>query len=512
MRATRLPIPVLRAASGRRSLAALIAVTLLTAMPAAIPASDFVALELIPHLSQAILGQPGSTNKKKDKKAKPAPVVKKDATLDPALQRDKTALPAGYKIPPEPLPDLHIDKPLPFVTKTDPKDPVWKEHVKKFKDYRDLLRKGNFTDPRANRELLRYGIQYRLAQLTQRSVLFPSDEDREKVAKAEENKRIEGPVTLEKLRDDILKDLHDTNAFNGGMEIRDAFLEILCEEAPKLLDNNFYVRFSVAEILSNINNRDEDKTKPIPVVEEPCFKAVKALLDLVNDPKQHCLYKLHPVQALARICRHKKCTTDDRFAIIEALLNQMTAAKKLPEWYGKNLAEALGQLGDPNDRTRQPVVVDALVNVLKDQASFTYRVRIQAAHSLGRIPLEGYRKTDEIAVEFLRLASQMAVDYEKDAQNPRWKLYFVILYFGFNPSDATEKAEKKGLLGQVESKPVLAGTKTVVTEAYQHFLPLAQVVLGAKGATPIPEQLRKVKTWMDARGKPLTTGPVANNK
>lgn len=512
MRATRHPIPVLQAASGRRSLAALITVAVLTTTSAVI-ASDPLTWGLSPRLAQWAIGQqPPPLSKKKSGKA--APTAKKDPTIDPVLQRDKTALPAGYKIPPVKLPDLEIVKELPFPTKKVASDPdynEWRDHLKKFKEYRELLRRGNIRDARADREILRYGIKFRLAQLTQRSILFPSDEEREKVATAEE-KRVEGPPTLEKLRDDILKDLHDTNAFNGVFEVRDAFLDVLCEEAPKLLDNNFYVRFSIAEILSNINNRDEDKQKAI--LEEPGLRAVKALLDLVNDPKQHPLYKLHPVQALARIARHKKCSTDDRFAIIESLLNQTVAAKKLPEWYGMRLAESLGQLGDPNDRTRQPVVIEALVNVLKNDADFSYRVRVEAAHSIGQLPLDGYRKTDEIAVEFLRLATQMAQDFDKDTtKSPRWKLYFVWLYYSFNPSDATERTDKKGLLLQVDSKPVLAGTKTVVSEAYQLFLPLAQNVLGGKGATAIPEQLRKVKTWMDARGKAQPGGgPVANNK
>ena len=102
----------------------------------------------------------------------------------------------------------------------------------------------------------------------------------------------------------------------------------------------------------------------------------------------------------------------------------------------------------------------------------------------------------------LRLGEQMAVDYEKSKTNPRWMLYFYKVYLGFQPEDATERTEKKGLLAQVDSKPLLAGTKTVVTEAYQNFLPLAQNVLGGRAAAPIPDQLRKIKIWLDARGKP----------
>lgn len=521
MRATRQPIPVLRAATGRRSLAALIAIAASLTLPSATPAMGPHSSGLMPHLSPFVLGQDPTKKKigeakNKNKNKTTDKVTKKDAAgVDPALLRDKTALPEGYRIPPEPLPDLHIDKPIAFPTKPDAtiakENPdlakKWRDHQDKFRKYTALLRRGNIQDARADKDLLRYGITYRLALLTQRSILFPSDEDRDKVAKSEK-KKPDAPPTIEKLRDDILSDLADTNAFNDDMSVRDAFIDILCEEAPKLLDNNFYVRFSIAEILSNINNRDVNHPKGGP--EEPGFKAVKALLDLVNDPKQHPLYKLHPVQALARICRHKNCKPEDRFAIIEGLTKQMTAAKKLPEWYGMRVAESLGQLGDPNDRARQPVVVEALVSVLKD-TEYKHRVRVQAAHSLGRVPLEGYKKSDEIAVEILRFASQMAQEYEKDQKNPRWKLYFAWLYLAFQPMNDVEKNEKKGLLGQVESKPALAGTKTAVTEAYQLFLPLAQNILGGKAQTPVPDQLRKIKTWLDARGKG-PGAPVANAK
>lgn len=511
MRATNLPLPALAAAFSRRCLVALTVIAASSTSQAS--ASAFDHLSLVPQFGRLTIAQaptvprtpaPGSAKKPKKAATKSKTAV---IEVDPALQRDKTALPQNYNVPPEHLPDIDIDKPIPIPTKKDAKDPgikEWRAHLEQMKKYNTLLRKGFFTDPRAEREILRYGIKYRLACMTQRNILFPTEEDREKILKAqEEEKRIEVPDTIEKLRDEILSDLKDTNAFNGGMEIRDAFLDILCEEGPKLFDNNFYVRFNVALILSSINNRDEDRLKMLP--EEPCFRAVKPLLDLVNDPKQHPMYKVHPVTDLAKICRHKNCKPEDRFAIIESLLNQMALAKTLPEWYGMRLAQSLSQLGDPNDRTRQPVVVDALVKVLKDPA-YSYRIRSRAAQSLGRVPLEGYRKADEIAVEFLRLGQQMALEYEKTPRNPLWKLYFTQLYLGFQPEDATERGEKKGLLLQVDSKPVLAGTKTVVTEAYQNFLPLAQNVLGGKASAPIPDQLRKIKVWLDARSKPPLVG------
>lgn len=504
MRATNLPLPALHAAFSRSCFTALVAVALSTTTQTTVQAYD--GRPLLTQLGDIAFTQPpgrpttgfGSKKKVVTPKAKIA-----EKEVDPALLRDKTALPPSFTVSPEHLPDIDIVKEIPVPTKKEAKDPgikEWRAHLDQMRKYNVLLRKGTFTDARAEREILRYGIKFLLAQMTQRVILVPSDEDKEKVQKAQdEEKSIQTPETIEKYREEILADLRNTNAFNGGMEIRDAYLELLCEEVPKLYDNNFFARFNAALILSSINNRDEDRVKMTPEI--PCFKAVKPLLELVNDPKQHPMYKVHPVQGLAKICRHKDCKSEDRFAIIEALINQMSLAKTLPEWYGWRLAESLSQLGDPNDRTRQPVVVDALVKVLKD-SGYTYLVRSQAASSLGRISLDAYRKADEIAVEMLRLGEQMALDYEKTPRDPRWKLYFCYLYLGFHPRDAAEKADKKGLLAQVESKPVLAGTKTVVTEAYQHFLPLVQNVLGGKASAPIPDQLRKIKVWLDARGKP----------
>ncbi len=531
MRATNLPHPAPLAAFRRRCFVALAVIAASTTTMAV--AGPFARPSLVPQFGPLLLGQggvnpprgagirpgmggplgagrptmggmrPGFGNQK-NAKGTNAKGKTTAPEVDPALLRDKTALPPGYRVPPEPLPDIKIVKELPVPTKVDSKDPAykeWKAHVEMMKKYTALLRQGNFMEAGEERKILRYGIKYKLALMTQRKILFPTDDDREKIKKAqEEEKRVEAPPTIENVRDDLLlKDFKYTNAFNGGMEIRDAFIDILCEEIPKLYDNNYYARFNAILILCNINRREEDRVKMTP--EEPEFKTIKPLLELVNSPKQDPTYKIHPIIALARMCRHKNCKPEDRFAIMESFISQLALAKTLPEWYGWRLAEQMAQLGDPNDRTRQPVIVDALVKVLKDPG-YAYRIRSEAARSLGRIPLDQYRKADEIAVEMLRLGEQMAVDFEKTQKDPRWKLYFYKVYLGFQPEDATERTEKKGLLAQVDSKPALAATKTVVTEAYQNFLPLAQNVLGGRASAPIPDQLRKIKIWLDARGKP----------
>ncbi|MDB5386977.1 MAG: hypothetical protein JWM11_2623, partial [Planctomycetaceae bacterium] len=462
VRATSQPIQVLRAAFGRSCLAALLTVLYLGLGPGSVSA-DVLSPQTLTvaklQIESLILAQGGRPAKKPTKGA-----AKKieERIEDPALSRDKEALPADYRVPPVAVPEISITKELPIPDKTD--KAAWKIHTRKMSDYSRVLVKGNFGDEKLEREILRYGITFRLNKLTHRNILFPSDEERAKVVDPEKTKP-EAPESLVSVREELISDLRKTNSGAGAFQIRDAFLDIFVEEAPKLLDNSTYVRFQIGYLLSVFNNRDEDRDRNLP--EEPCLKATKVLISLVNDDKIHFWSKVYPVRGLARICRYKNCKPEDRFVIIETLIKQLQGAKTLHWWYGASVAESLCQLGDPHDRAKTPAVAEALFTVLKDPA-YADRVRVQAAHSLARIPLETFKRTEEIATEILRLGYDLAQAFEKDPKNTQWREDFLLLYLSFRPENATEKTELKGLLTQVENKGTLAGSRSVVNEAYQY--------------------------------------------
>jgi hypothetical protein len=503
VRATSQPTQVLRTATGRTSLAVLFTIFLggfcsssVAAQASTVAQLTAVTASQLPSSTLAQFRNRQNNNTRNNNKTK-----KEEQPADiPELRRDKLALPSDYRIPPVVMPELLISNELPIPDKTDKN--AWNIHRRKMSEYNRVLIKGTFGDEKAEREILRYGINFRLNQMTHRNLLYPSDEERVKVVEAE--RKPEAPETLITVRDDLVSDLRKTGTSNA-MDIRDAFLDIFVEEAPRLLENNTYVRYQVGYLLSTFNNRDEDKS--IKRLEEPCLKATKVLIDLVNNDKIHFLSKLYPIRGLARICQHRNCKPEDRFVIIETLVKQMAAAKTLHWWFGDVVAESLCQLGDPLDRAKNPVVAEALFSVIKDSA-YPDRVRVRAAYSLARIPLETFKRTDEIAIEILRLGNDLAQAYEKDPKSVHWREDFMMLYLAFQPEGQAERKELKGLKVQVESKPVLAGTRTVVDEAYQQFLPLVQNVIGVRGVTPIPDQLRKIKTWLDAH--PANKNVAAN--
>lgn len=499
MRAINLPFTAYGTASGRRALIIILGVVCLHQSPGWAGPLTTLYVSTPTGVTQAgslVLLQPGSRLRRQPTKRE-----EEKAAEAQAAKQDKISLPPSYRVPPMPTAEIEISKELEIPLKKDSKDPdypKWREHLRQMGRYQSLLIKGSFNDAKVEKELLRYGISYRLKRMTHRKVLLPDDEERKKVDEAEK-RNPEIPETITSLREDILADLRKTGtAPNGSYEIRDAFLEILVDEAPKLLDNNIYVRYSVVEILCNINARDESREKGQS--EEPYYKVIRPLVAVLDDPKQPVVLKLHPPIALARICRHKNCKTDDRFLIIETLVKQMTLAKTEHPGFGVRVVEGLATLGDPNDRTRQPVAVEAVAKVLKDPG-YNMDVQIEAAYFLGRMPLEAYKKIDEIAIEIVQLVEKMAQEYEKDRANPIWKSRFLTIYSAFRPKDEAERTAQRGLITQVDSKPVLAASKTIVTDAYQLTLPIVRTVLGVKEPTSVVEQLRKIKTWLNAQGK-----------
>jgi hypothetical protein len=501
VRVTSHPTQVLWTAFGRTSLVALLTVLSWGTLPSSVQAdltSQQSSLVMALQAESFVIGQP----RPKTKPAPAAPKVEEPAEML-ELKRDKEALPEGYQVPPVALPEISIVKELPIPKKED--KAAWKTHTAKYAEYSKVLVKGAFSNQKQEMDALRYGITYNLNRMTQRSLLFPSDEDRTAVIESEAVQP-KPPESLVTIRDKILADLRTTNNSAGNFQIRDAFIDILLEEAPKLLDNHLYVRYEIGYLLSALINREEDKSRGLP--EEPCFRATKPLLSLVNDEKMNFECKIYPIKGLTRICSHKNCKAEDRFVIIEALVKQLEAAKTIYFWYGLTIARCMGELPDPLSRGKEPVVAEVLLKVLKDPA-YPDRVRVEAAHALGQIPLETFKRNDEIPVEVLRLAYDLVQAYEKDPQKPHWRGNFMWLYLTFRAEGKKEEADKKkGLINQ----SVRTGTSSVVNEAYQHFLPLVHNVIGVKGSTPIPEQLRKIKTWLDSKGKNGVATPVAADR
>lgn len=419
--------------------------------------------------------------------------VDPNAGIPAELRRDLEALPPGYLSPPLPLDQVQLVKELPI-----PDFPR-----AQFNAYQQILVRGSFREDK-DRALVRTGIQWRLAKMTQKTAWAPTDEQKKEAN--EKNRKLETVVTF---RLDIESDLRKTINSLNQFQARDEFITILCEEAPKLFDNNYYARLQLAFCLSGLESREADNVKKTPAV--PALQTLPVLLKLIEDPAQHFTVKLPALAALARICRHPSCPPNQRFVIIDALLSELAASKKISHWwYGMRVVESLGELGSPDDRNRKPVVVDALLATLGDK-EFHVRVRAHAATSLGKVPLETFKRIDLIGIEMVKFGEYLTEALGKEPTNMDVRSSILKVYFAFNGQKLRDGEVIPGLLTQASSKAALAGGRKTVEEAYEALKPLYPA-FQANGSTlvPIAELQRSLKSWIAQRQAPGEKPPATN--
>ncbi|HEY2252442.1 MAG TPA: hypothetical protein VGH74_15320, partial [Planctomycetaceae bacterium] len=188
-------------------------------------------------------------------------------------------------------------------------------------------------------------------------------------------------------------------------------------------------------------------------------------------------------------------TSQLRSRIVDTLVAQMNASGKEYKWYQFRLAEGLGKLNVVQNQDKRPFVPQALARVLVD-TDRPWLVRSEAAQSLGRLPYDSNLDVGLLAYEIARLAQQMTEAYNKQPSLAIWKLCFMKVYGAFKPlEDDDSSKQKRGLLAQVESRPVLSTYKKTVQESFDLVLPLVVKVVGDDKEVDV--LLANLKKWLD---------------
>jgi hypothetical protein len=254
------------------------------------------------------------------------------------------------------------------------------------------------------------------------------------------------------------------------------FRKAVCDAMAKacenvLLDNNFYVRMGAATILSQLNEREEPPTGPRqpPIAYVP---AMKPLLDVLADPKQPEAVRVVAAKGVGRIAENAESIDAElRYRAGDILTKAIADPNTFP-WYQMRLAEALAAIELDVDRNRQPIVLNALMQVIADDKR-PCLARSAAAKALGRIPLPAGAWNDAAAADALtKLAHDMAIKYNKDPNEVVWYDCFVNLYLTAKtaPNEDVSRLPTSSLL----RKGTLTGP---LDDFYKQFLPVAQHVV-----------------------------------
>ncbi len=222
-------------------------------------------------------------------------------------------------------------------------------------------------------------------------------------------------------------------------------------------------------------------------------------MEMVKDDKQLTAVRIWGVNGLVRLATLPEVNSQLRYQIVDTLVAQMNSSgkEKAHEWYQFRLAEGLGKLNVVQNQDKRPYVPQALARVLTDTGR-PWLVRAEAAQSLGRLPYDSNIDVGLLAYEMARLAQQMTEAYGKEPKLAIWKLCFMKVYGGFKPLEEDDGSkQKRGLLAQVESRPVLSQYKRTVQESFDLVLPIVVKVVSDEKEKEVDVLQANLKKWLD---------------
>lgn len=378
----------------------------------------------------------------------------------------KTGLSADYEPPRDPHPLMEIEKNL-----LTPEER--KEFKRDLKKYQTRLRNGDLRDETARTET-RNGVRQRLNEMTQ----------------ATNRKR------LTKLRKDLtFGDLYTAGKFlqkeNLILEYRRKLLQIIVEETQKLLDNNYYVRLQAALILGELNEVEEDVGKDIKSV--AFAPGSKPLCKVLLDPEQPEAVKIVSVLSLIRILHQGNPNVEQKREIAQAVVSELKRTDT-SAWYQTRLAESLAYNDVSLDLNREPFVYNVLMAVVKDKER-ELRPRVQAAWSLGRVPLEKGVDIPRMVVDITALGHDLALAKNETPQLPVWRRCGLVLYLAFEKKDDNDLSAKRDQKGGLLNNP---STKTEAGEAFKKLVPVLRELIADKNATI--DQVQELEKWLQQKG------------
>lgn len=357
------------------------------------------------------------------------------------------------------------------------------------KNYTSQLRKGEMrTDE--EKALVRNGIRYRLDMLT-----IPDNRKKLHMLREELVRQDLQPAGM------LLSKPKDVVTF------REQLMQMVVDETAKLFDNNLYVRIQAALILGELNLIDDNsKMVGMQLKLEAFAPAAKPLCAVLLDPEQPEDVKVPAVLSLIRILRLGKPDVNLKREIANAIIAELKRTNT-HRWYQMRLAEALGHIDAPTlDLERQPFIYQALDSTVKDPRR-ALRVRVAAAWSLGRHPLDASVDLKQLTQDLVVLGLDVAVSFNQNPNEPQAKRWVAMLYLAFQAKDAddllADRSRKAGLLNY----PAAA---VPAKEAYTQVLPVIQSVWNGQQISP--EKIQGLEKWLETHGVKRAEPPPSDKE
>ncbi|MBX3449416.1 MAG: hypothetical protein KF777_07650 [Planctomycetaceae bacterium] len=434
-----------------------------------------------PSWGQAPVG--GAPKSKTPAATKPAPKAPSaPTTKTPAAASqpaDPSALPPGY-VPPKVPADLALME-QPIATPDEIES--LKRSINAFKS---ALNKGEAAGA-AGKDLIRKGIRYRLALMTLKA-------NRDQIGTFRED------LTVRELQSAgrLLRKADETTEF------RRLVMQEVVDQSRELLQNNLYVRIQAALILGELNLTEADPKKGLTTV--GFGPAIDPLVDVILDPNQPESVKIVAVNGIYRQLRTSQPEAKLKIKLADALVKEFSRTDT-HFWYQWRLAAAISALDVSLDFNREPFVANALIQAVGDDKR-QWIVRAEAAHALGRVPLEPSVNFDRLLFSIGQMAHGLGVARNADEKGNGaldWARCFRQLYLAFQPLDAKDMTADGKLKAGLLNRPT---NQAATRELYQQILPIVNAGLNGE---KIPDPaLAALDAWVK-KNTPAGAGVAQGN-
>jgi len=319
--------------------------------------------------------------------------------------------------------------------------------------------------------------------------------------------------------DRLLTDLHFPSTTAAARVVA---MDEIVADAPDLMKfPDPLVRYNTIVILAQLSVKQAVMQGGVKTPSVPFNGAYKVFIQVIQDNDQYLDSRILAARGLMRVCRDGENApssnerSDIATAIVAALAANPSSTKDGLWWFRLRLIQALGSIDRIDNSATQPIVLEALLDIIRDRQEIWLN-RAAAAQGITQLPYSSSTNIQLITSEIMRFLAELGEEFNKSPSALDLRDPFKWIYLSFRPATQKQAKEKKwGLLYQVD-RTGLGAQAAYVKGAWNVAFPVVRPFMESNAMTgQIPAiadaDLKAIMDWIE-KNPPANRRVTPNGK